>query len=230
MKINVSNLPLNTLFQFDKNCYICSLMLDETRRHKYQLDNPKKFTEVYRVSDDGLEILASGEVIDNPRLYNFDRNFAIFDYDNKDVVDFKITMPLKDITASDSHELDELIPQEDKTPTVKTATCTQTVTRNGVKTATDIKMTDDGVNTKIHFDYTISRTDGKSYDEAGRQQMANNIKKSVTELYSQFGNITGFKSSLAGGKVLLSFDIVSASNDDLEGLRDAFASSGATCK
>ena len=123
-----------------------------------------------------------------------------------------------------------IIPQEDKTPTTKTATCTQTVTGNGVKTATDIKITDDGVNTKIHFDYTISRTDGKSYDEAGRQQMANNIKKSVTELYSQFGNITGFKSSLVGGKVLISFDIASESYDDLEGLRDAFVSSGATCK
>ena len=60
--------------------------------------------------------------------------------------------------------------------------------------------------------------------------MANNIKKSVTELYSQFGNITGFKSSLVGGKVLLSFDIVSESDDDLEGLRDAFVSAGATCK
>ena len=114
MKINVSNLPLNRLYQFDNNHYICSMMLDETRRHKYQLDKPKRFTEVYRFSDDGIEILASGEVVDNSKLYNFDRNFAIFDFDRNDTIDFNITMPLKDITLDKSYELSELIPKEDK--------------------------------------------------------------------------------------------------------------------
>ena len=42
MELNVSNMPLNTIYRFDTNKYVMSTMLKETRDGNYIANEPKK--------------------------------------------------------------------------------------------------------------------------------------------------------------------------------------------
>ena len=112
MRLNVSNIPLNTVYKFNCDSYIIAVMLNETRRGKYRLREPKRFTEIYQNNDGVMVRVVSGEIVDNPRLYNYDRNFAIFDYDTNEVYNFNVDMPLIDVTSDELYKINDILIKE----------------------------------------------------------------------------------------------------------------------
>ena len=112
MAVNVSNIPLNTIYRFDINKYVMSTMLTNTRGENYPLREPTRFTEVYQIDDDGyLYRVASGTLIDNPMIYDFAHGFAIRDYDKDMVVSFKISMNLEKVGLKELYELQAAVAQ-----------------------------------------------------------------------------------------------------------------------
>ena len=106
MELNVSNMPLNTIYRFDTNKYVMSTMLKETRGGNYIANEPKKFIEVYQFDLDGvLERIASGTLIDNPDVYDFNRDFAIKDQDNDMVLSFKVPIRLEKVDLDELYQL-----------------------------------------------------------------------------------------------------------------------------
>ncbi len=104
MKLDIFSLPLDRIYQFNDNSYIVSTMLTETRGGKYKLKEAKKFTEVYEYDGKNVVLVASGEIVLNPRMYgNYDYLFAIYDYEKNDNYNFEITMPLWDVTDDIMH-------------------------------------------------------------------------------------------------------------------------------
>ena len=93
MKTNVSNMPINTLYKFDDNRYVIKLMLKETRDGNYPSNEASEFTEVYEKNTDGyMYRKVSGILVDNPDVFDFNKQFAIYDPDN----DMQITFEVKE--------------------------------------------------------------------------------------------------------------------------------------
>ena len=110
MEVNVSNMPINTLYRFDTNRYVFSTMLNETRNGNYKQEDATRFTEVYEITDEGyMSLVASGKLIDNPNVFDYSKEFAIRDYDRDDVISFKVTMFLEEVGIKELHELREAI-------------------------------------------------------------------------------------------------------------------------
>ena len=110
MEINVSNIPLDTVYRFDVNKYVLATMLDSTREGEYPLKEAKKFTEVYQIDEDGtLSRIASGELINDPSVYDFNRGFTIKDYDKDMNISFKVTMKLEEVGLDKLYELRSLV-------------------------------------------------------------------------------------------------------------------------
>ena len=110
MELNVSNIPMNTLYKFGDNYYVISLMLDQTRNNTYPLDKPKRFTEVYKLDPDGIMTrVTSGILVDNSAAYNFNEEFAIRDYDMDDIFSFKVNMPLKEVGLEELYKVRDAI-------------------------------------------------------------------------------------------------------------------------
>ena len=106
MKMNVKNIPLNTVYRFDVNKYVLSTMLDRTRDGQSIFTEPKKFTEIYQISEDGVLLrIASGTLIDNPEVYDFNRGFAIKDYDKDMILSFKVPFELQEVGLKELYEL-----------------------------------------------------------------------------------------------------------------------------
>ncbi len=110
MKINVSNMPINTLYKFDDNKYVMALMLKETREGGYPSNKASRFTEVYQIDDTGfISRIASGKLIDNPSVYDFDKLFAIKDMDMDTIMSFAVTKPLKEVNLNELYQVKEAI-------------------------------------------------------------------------------------------------------------------------
>ena len=110
MEINVSNMPMNKLYKFADNSFVWSVMLSETRGGNYKQNTPTKFTEVYRVDGTGFMIrAASGRLVDNPAINDFNHRFSVFDYDNDMELSFFVEMPLKEATLDDLYMLRDSI-------------------------------------------------------------------------------------------------------------------------
>ena len=106
MELNVKNMPLNTIYRFDTNRYVLSTMLTETRGENYPLKEPTKFIEVFQIEDDGrLHRSASGTLVDNPDVYDFNHEFAIRDYDKDMVVSFKVSTHLEEVPIDELYDL-----------------------------------------------------------------------------------------------------------------------------
>ncbi len=106
MKNNVANMPMNTLYKFDDNRYVIALMLNNTRNGNYPMNEPKRFTEVYQIDPDGLmSRVASGSLVNNPAVYDFDKNFSIMDYDMDELISFNVTMPLQEVGLDELYKL-----------------------------------------------------------------------------------------------------------------------------
>ena len=83
MKVNVSNMPMDKLYKFNDNSFVWSTMLSETRGGYFKQEKPSKFTEVYKIDETGfMKRVASGRLVDNPAINDFDHRFSIYDYDN----------------------------------------------------------------------------------------------------------------------------------------------------
>ena len=105
MGINVSNMPLNTIYRFDVNKYVMSTMLTETRDGD-KLKKPTKLIEVYKIDNDGVLLrMASGTLIDKPNVYDYDHLFAIRDMDKDMTISFKVPMYLQEISLNELYEL-----------------------------------------------------------------------------------------------------------------------------
>ena len=110
MEVNVANMPINTLYKFDTNKYVWSTLLKETRNGNYKQDEFVKFTEVYEITEEGyMRLIASGKLVDNPEVFDYSKEFAIFDYDKDDTISFKVTMFLQEFGINELHELREAI-------------------------------------------------------------------------------------------------------------------------
>ena len=110
MEVNVSNMPINTLYRFDTNKYVWSTMLNETRNGHYKQSEFTKFTEVYEITNEGyMNLIASGKLVDNPDVFDYSKEFAIFDYDKDDTISFRVTMFLEELDIKELNELREAI-------------------------------------------------------------------------------------------------------------------------
>ncbi len=110
MRLNVSNMPMNKLYKFDNNSYVWSVMLKETRGGNYPSNEPSKFTEVYRIDGTGsLVRVASGRLVDNPSINDFDHRFSIFDYDADCDYSFFVEMPLQEANLDELYKLRDAI-------------------------------------------------------------------------------------------------------------------------
>ncbi len=106
MKNNVANMPMNTLYKFDNNQYVIALMLNQTRNNSFPLKEPKKVTEVYQIDPDGVMTrIASGELINNPNAYDFDKMFAIKDYDMDTIISFKVNEPFEEVKLNELYKV-----------------------------------------------------------------------------------------------------------------------------
>ena len=110
MAINVSNMPMNKLFKFGENSYVWSVMLNETRDGNYHNSEKRKYTEVYRIDANGnLVRIASGSLIDNPSINDYDNRFSIFDYDQDSGYSFFVEQPFKEANLDDLYKLRDSI-------------------------------------------------------------------------------------------------------------------------
>lgn len=106
--INVLNMPINTLYKFAENRYVFSLMLNSTRLGNFYSEEPMRFTEVYEIDNDGNMIkLVSGKLIDNPRVFNLDKTFLIYDYDQDLSYAFDVQIPLEEASLQEVKKLKE---------------------------------------------------------------------------------------------------------------------------
>lgn len=100
MEINVSNMPVGKLYQISDKRYVIKLLLKETRRGNYPSNEPSEFIEVYEKDDNEyMHRVASGGLVNNPSVFDFNKHFAIFDYDQDMIIHFDV-------------EKFELVPQE----------------------------------------------------------------------------------------------------------------------
>ena len=110
MKVNVSNMPLGTLYKFDDNRYVIALMLYETRNGNYKSKEPSRFTEVYQIDGDGyMSRMASGSLVNNPDVFDFDKNFSIMDYDMDMNINFAVNGGLKETSLEELYKLRDAI-------------------------------------------------------------------------------------------------------------------------
>ena len=110
MEINVSNIPLNTIYKFDVNKYIWTTMLTESRDGSIKHNNPVKYAEVYEITKEGyMKLLASGKLVHNKNNDGYSQGFAIEDYNEKSKTDFRITMYLREVTLRELYELRDAI-------------------------------------------------------------------------------------------------------------------------
>ena len=113
MGLNVSNMPMNKIHKFSDNGYVWSIMLNETRGGNYSTNEPKKYTEVYRIDSDGFLIrVASGRLVDNPSLNDYEHRFSIFDYDKDCDLTFFVEKEFKEVSLDDLFKLQKAIPQK----------------------------------------------------------------------------------------------------------------------
>ena len=115
MSVNVSNMPMNRLYKFGDNSYVWSVMLNETREGIYRNDESRKYTEVYRIDENGvLTRIASGSLVDKPSTNDYDKRFAIYDYDKNCVLSFFIEKPISEVNLDDLYKLRDSIPKDYK--------------------------------------------------------------------------------------------------------------------
>ncbi len=108
--LNVSNIPLNTLYQFDINKYIWTTMLNETRGGKHIQEAPFKVTEVYEITLDGfIKLVTSGKLTSEPGKRDLTREFEIFDYDEETTKSFRIPMRLQELKLNNLYELRDAV-------------------------------------------------------------------------------------------------------------------------
>ena len=111
--INVSNMPENVLYKFDNDRYVIAFRLNETRNGAYHFDEPTRITEVYTILGNGLmDRIASGRLVDNPSVFNYNEKFAINDYERDDMITFGVTMPLQQAGVEEFKKLREKILSE----------------------------------------------------------------------------------------------------------------------
>ena len=109
MEVNVSNIPLNTLYRFDINKYIWKTKIHETRGGKHKQDIPFIVTEVYEITQEGFfRLVASGKLTTEPGKRDF-REFGIFDYDKNVTNNFKTTMHLEELKLNEWYELRDAV-------------------------------------------------------------------------------------------------------------------------
>ena len=110
MKLDVSNMPINTLYRFDINKYVWSTMLSESRNGNNKQSAPIRYTEVYEITNEGyIKLLASGALVPNKNEYDYVKGFSIWDYDQEKRVDFKITIYLEELKLKDFYELHKAV-------------------------------------------------------------------------------------------------------------------------
>ena len=108
--INVLNMPLDTLYKFAYNRYVFASMLKSSRLGNYCSEEPIRITEVYEIdSNDNMIKLVSGKLIDNSRVFNFDKTFIIYDYDQDLSYAFDVQMPLEEANSLELLKLKEAI-------------------------------------------------------------------------------------------------------------------------
>ena len=110
MEVNVSNMPKNKLYKFADRSYVWKTMLYETRDGNYKDMNPKEYTEVYRIDGTGLmRRIASGRLVNNPSINDYDSRFSIFDYDQDMELSFFVEEPFKEANLEDLYKLQQSI-------------------------------------------------------------------------------------------------------------------------
>lgn len=110
MKVNVSNMPINKLYKFADDSFVFSTMLKETRGGNYPQNTPTKFTEVYRIDGNGfMQRVASGNLVDNPSINDYDHRFSIFDYDKDMALSFFVETPFEEADLNDLYKLRDSI-------------------------------------------------------------------------------------------------------------------------
>ena len=108
--INVLNMPLNTLYKFAHNRYVYASMLNSTRLGDHYSEEPARFTEVYEIDSNGDMVkLVSGKLIDNSRVFNLDKTFIIYDYDQDLSYAFDVQFPLEEATIEELEKLKEAL-------------------------------------------------------------------------------------------------------------------------
>ncbi len=110
MKVNVSNMPMNKLYKFADRSYVWTTQLYETRNGNYKDTTPKEYTEVYRIDGSGLFTrVASGRLVDNPAINDYDHRFSIFDYDQDMMLSFFVEEPFKEANLDELYKLQKAI-------------------------------------------------------------------------------------------------------------------------
>ena len=114
-KMNVMNIKPYNLYKFANNHYIWKIILRSTRNGNYVGNKYKDFTEVYKIDENGLMTkVASGYLINNPNTFDYNKEFAIFDYDQCTSINFNIEMPLIKANVNELKLLREEIAREYK--------------------------------------------------------------------------------------------------------------------
>ncbi len=104
MKVNVSNMPMDTVYRFSDDSIVWSKKT--TEKEPFQKSNV--ITEVWRLNA-ANELLrqARGELVDNPNGNDYDNRFVIHDLDiNKDLT-FYVTSPFEKATLEYLYVLKE---------------------------------------------------------------------------------------------------------------------------
>ena len=114
MKVNVSNMSVNTLYRFSDDCLVWSR--ETTQKHPFQKSNI--ITEVYHLGGDGeyddVFRIASGELVNNPSGNDYDNRFIIKDYDKGLNLTFYVTSPFEKATIEDLFKLRRELEEERK--------------------------------------------------------------------------------------------------------------------
>ena len=114
--------------------------------------------------------------------------------------------------------------------TYKSYTCSMTTVEQNIKFIINVDVKDTSSNAiKSTIKYTLSKTNGQAFTAKEKDAIAKNIETNVRAVYASYGTISGVKSSLTGGKIVVSATLTASGVTATEFISDASVS-GFTCK
>ena len=114
--------------------------------------------------------------------------------------------------------------------TYKSYTCTSNTTEQNIKFLITVDVKDTSSNSvKATIKYTLSKANGQAFTAKEKDSVSANLEATVRSSFAAYGTVSGVKSSLSGGKIIVQATLTATGITATEFISDA-AEGGFTCR